>query len=85
MASASQKATLSSCCSPPDSASISRRSAPVAASANAVPDWADRAEDQRVKKVAMASLIRPVDSLSESSTQAPTIKGSAFVTALILL
>lgn len=83
MASASQKATPPSCCAPGDSAPVSRLAAPSAAAANAVGEWTTRSDDQRVKKVSMATLISPVDSLPEPSTNAPTTKGIAFATSLI--
>ncbi|KAG7021428.1 maoII, partial [Cucurbita argyrosperma subsp. argyrosperma] len=78
MASASKKATFSTdaCChaSGAGSTSVPREAAPLVASANAVQDWNvpsnDRADDRRTKNVAMPSLIRPVDAIPESSTNA---------------
>lgn len=92
MAPASQKATPPppSCCAPGgagDSAPVvSRLAAPSAAPANAVGDWTSRSDDQRVNKVAaIATLISPVDSLPEPSTNAPTAKGiDRLATSLIL-
>ncbi|XP_065874922.1 amine oxidase [copper-containing] zeta, peroxisomal-like [Euphorbia lathyris] len=76
MASTTQKTTSPSCCfAQSDSASVRREaaSAPSAVVANAVQDWTDRpSQDQLGKKAAIASLIRPVDSLPEPSTNATT-------------
>lgn len=79
MATTAQKTTP--CCANGDSAP-SRRGVVSAAAAGGdevVQDWTvvskDRIDDQRTKKVAMAPLIRPVDSLPEPSKAAST-KGS---------
>lgn len=83
MASTTKKTTPpSSCCaSPSDSAPIRRGAAPAPSSVvpNAVLDWSDRRlEDQLGEKTAIASLIRPVDSLPEPSTN-PATKGFSFI------
>lgn len=75
MASASKK-TSSSCCFHSDSAPIPREAAPApnaVVSASVVQDWTaiagseDRRDDQRPKKIAMASLI-PESSANASTT-----------------
>ncbi|KAK4257031.1 hypothetical protein QN277_006676 [Acacia crassicarpa] len=66
MASTSKKTT-------PRSFSAPVNSAPEAA--NAVGDWTYHADDRPVEKVAMPTLINPVDSLSELSTNTSATKG----------
>lgn len=90
MASTTQKTTPppSSCCaSPSDSASVrlEAATAPSSVVPNAVQDWSDRRlEDQLGEKAAIASLIRPADSLPEPSTNA-TAKGFHLMICVLIL